>query len=74
MEVDNSAAALFGWWYAKKYWENPGNQLLFQFPWFRFLDAVDGAVDAVRESGIDAVEDHNMDDYLGAVAEWRVDF
>lgn len=42
--------------------------------WFRFLDSIDGAVDAVRESGIDAVEDHNMDDYLGAVAEWRVDF
>jgi len=42
--------------------------------WFRFLDSVDGAVEAVRETGIDAVEDHDMDDYLGAVAEWKVDF
>lgn len=41
--------------------------------WFRFLDSVDGAVDAVRETGIDAVEDHSMDDYLGAIAEWKME-
>lgn len=42
--------------------------------WFRFLDSVDGAIEAVRETGIDAVEDHSMDDYLGAIAEWKSDF
>lgn len=42
--------------------------------WFRFLDAIDGAVEAVRESGIDAVEDHNMEKYLGAVKKWDCAF
>lgn len=42
--------------------------------WFRFLDAIDGAVDAVRESGIDAVEDHDMSKYLDAVKKWDCAF
>lgn len=42
--------------------------------WFRFLDAIDGAADAVRESGIDAVEDHGMEHYLAAVKKWDCAF
>ena len=42
--------------------------------WFRFLDSVDGAVDAVRETGIDAVEDHCMQYYLEAITSWDCDF
>jgi len=42
--------------------------------WFRFLDAIDGAVEAVRESGIDAVEDHNMEKYLEAIKKWDCAF
>ena len=38
--------------------------------WFRFLDHVDGALSALKESGIDAIEDHNMAHYLNAVAAW----
>lgn len=38
--------------------------------WFRFLDIVDGALDAVREKGIDGVEDHSMDRYLEASIKW----
>lgn len=42
--------------------------------WFRFLDAIDGAVEAVRESGIDAVEDHDMSHYLNAIKKWDCAF
>jgi len=42
--------------------------------WFRFLDAVDGAVESATVKGIDGIEDHNMDHYLGAIAEWRSEF
>ncbi|GGA76765.1 hypothetical protein GCM10011369_18350 [Neiella marina] len=38
--------------------------------WFRFLDAFDGAVNAVTEKGIDGVEDHGMEHYLSAVKAW----
>ncbi|MEH6627013.1 MAG: lipase family protein [Motiliproteus sp.] len=38
--------------------------------WFRFLDSIDGAVESVMESGIDAIEDHSMDRYLAAVKRW----
>ena len=40
--------------------------------WSRFLDYYDGAADAVKESGIDAVEDHNMGKYLQAVKNWNL--
>jgi predicted lipase len=42
--------------------------------WFRFLDAIDGAVEAVAEKGIDGVEDHNMAKYLDAVKKWDCAF
>ncbi len=38
--------------------------------WFRFLDAVDGAVEAVKEKGFDGIEDHDMKNYLYAVKQW----
>ena len=38
--------------------------------WFRFVDYIDGAIEAVKETGIDMVEDHDMDDYLKAVEKW----
>lgn len=39
--------------------------------WFKFLDIVEGALEAVREKGIDGVEDHSMDKYLAAILEWN---
>ena len=41
--------------------------------WFRFLDHVDGALSAVKEKGIDAIEDHNMKNYLDAVTAWDLE-
>jgi predicted lipase len=41
--------------------------------WFRFLDLVDGAVEAVRERGLDGFEDHRMDKYLAAVTKWQLE-
>ena len=40
--------------------------------WFKFLDHCDGVLEALREKGIDAVEDHNMGKYLDAVKKWNV--
>jgi len=40
--------------------------------WFRFLDVFDGAVSALRERGIDGIEDHNMAKYLAAIKRWDV--
>ncbi|MCL1036198.1 lipase family protein [Shewanella submarina] len=39
--------------------------------WFRFVDHVDGAVEALKEDGIDVIEDHDMSDYLDAVEKWN---
>ena len=38
--------------------------------WFKFLDAIDGALDAFREKGVDAIEDHDINDYLQAITDW----
>ena len=38
--------------------------------WFRFVDYFDGALSALKEDGIDAVEDHDMKKYLKAVKKW----
>jgi hypothetical protein len=40
--------------------------------WFRFVDAFDGALSAIKEDGIDAVEDHDMGKYLIAVEKWNL--
>ena len=39
--------------------------------WFRFVDYVDGALEALRERGIDGIEDHGVDKYLAAVEAWK---
>lgn len=41
--------------------------------WFRFLDYVDGAMEALKEKGIDAIADHSIDEYIRAVAKWKFD-
>ena len=43
--------------------------------WFRFLDAIDGAMTSFRESfqkvdHIDGIKDHNMELYLKAIKAW----
>ncbi len=38
--------------------------------WYRFLDMVDGALEAVREKGLDMIADHGMDKYLRAIKDW----
>jgi len=42
--------------------------------WFRFLDYLDGAVEAVREKGIDLIADHDMSNYLRAIQKWNIQF
>lgn len=39
--------------------------------WFQFLDAIDGALKAFKEKGIDGIEDHNIDKYLNAISSWK---
>lgn len=41
--------------------------------WFRFVDYVEGALDALKEDGIDAIEDHAIKKYLKAVQDWKFD-
>jgi hypothetical protein len=38
--------------------------------WFRFLDYIDGALDAFMEKGFDGIEDHDIKDYLAAISAW----
>ena len=38
--------------------------------WFRFLDFVDGAFAAVKEKGLDGIEDHQMDEYFEGIKKW----
>lgn len=40
--------------------------------WFRFLDLVDGAIEAVREKGLDGFEDHRMENYLVSIKNWQL--
>ena len=40
--------------------------------WLRFLDSIDGAVDDLRQIGIDGVKDHDMEEYLSAVSKWEL--
>jgi triacylglycerol lipase len=39
--------------------------------WFRFLDTLEGAVEAAIDTRLDAVEDHAMSDYLSAILAWN---
>ena len=41
--------------------------------WFKFLDSVDGALEAIKENGFDGVEDHDMAKYLEAIKKWKND-
>ncbi|MDY6905281.1 MAG: lipase family protein [Thermodesulfobacteriota bacterium] len=41
--------------------------------WFRFIDYFDGALSALREQGVDAVEDHDMGKYLSAIEAWNIE-
>lgn len=42
--------------------------------WFRFLDAIDGAVESAKKFKLDIIIDHNMDNYLAAVRNWDPKF
>lgn len=39
--------------------------------WLQFLDSIDGAMESIKVSGLDAVEDHGMNHYLDAVRKWN---
>lgn len=39
--------------------------------WLEFLDNVSGAMEGLKEKGIDGVEDHGMNHYLDAVRAWK---
>ena len=38
--------------------------------WFRFIDYIDGAFSSLTERGVDAIFDHNIDEYLTAIEKW----
>ena len=38
--------------------------------WFKFLDAIDGMVEARKQKGIDFIEDHKIKNYLMAIEDW----
>lgn len=38
--------------------------------WLQFLDSTSGAMESLKEKGIDAVEDHGMKHYLDSVQAW----
>ena len=40
--------------------------------WFRFMDYFDGAFNALKEKGIDAIADHDIAKYLAAVEKWNL--
>jgi hypothetical protein len=41
--------------------------------WYRFLDSVEGVIEAIPIEGLDGVEDHSMSDYLKAIESWNWD-
>lgn len=51
----------------KKLYNDPGF-------WLRFLDSIDGVVSDFGNKKLDAIADHNMDNYLEAVNKWDCDF
>ena len=38
--------------------------------WFKFVDYIDGALNALKEKGIDSIKDHDMAEYLEAIKKW----
>ena len=40
--------------------------------WLQFLDRTIGAMESLKEKGLDAVEDHGMNHYLDAVRRWEL--
>ena len=40
--------------------------------WFRFMDQVDGIINDIKEKGIDAIKDHDIDQYLKAIEKWDI--
>ena len=39
--------------------------------WFRFLDAIKGALEDARELGLDGIKDHDLAEYQAAVDKWN---
>ena len=72
--VTRAPARLMGYSHVGTYLHITEDKVLHPEPgfWLRFLDAIDGAVEALKEKGIDGVEDHKMQDYLSAVHRWQV--
>ncbi len=42
--------------------------------WFRFIDRIDGALNAITEKGLDGVTDHDIKKYMNAIQKWDTDF
>ena len=40
--------------------------------WFRFLDAIDGAVESAKKLKLDIIIDHNMENYLAGIKTWNL--
>ena len=38
--------------------------------WFWFIDYVDGALNDVKTKGMDAITDHDIQEYLEAIEKW----
>ncbi|MDS3862404.1 lipase family protein [Thermosynechococcaceae cyanobacterium BACA0444] len=39
--------------------------------WHQFIDSFYGAIESLKEKGIDGVEDHDMGKYLDAITNWK---
>jgi triacylglycerol lipase len=38
--------------------------------WFRFMDTIKGVLSDIGEKGLDSIKDHNIDEYVNAIAEF----
>ncbi|WP_082880283.1 lipase family protein [Vibrio bivalvicida] len=73
--VTRVPARLMGYSHVGSYLYISEEKLIHQDPgfWFRFVDYFDGALSALREKGIDGVEDHDMGRYLEAIEKWDLE-
>lgn len=72
--VTRVPARLMGYSHVGTYLYISEEKIINQDPgfWFKFVDYFDGAISALKEKGIDGVEDHDMSRYLEAIESWEL--
>ena len=73
--VTRVPARLMGYSHVGSYLYISQEKKIFREPgfWFKFLDCCEGAFNAMKETGVDAVQDHGRDKYLSAVEAWNLE-